>query len=169
MKKYFEILTRCPLFSGIEPENLETVIDCLNGKTIKVNKGDPVFMAGDAVQYIGVVLAGAVQVVRDDYYGNRSVMAIMEAGGMFAEAFVCSELAIMPVSVIAIQPSIILLLDCKSVIEADEYDCRFTRQVRRNLLRSTAQKNLMLTQKIRYMSQKTTKDKVMAFLMDQAK
>jgi CRP-like cAMP-binding protein len=169
MEEYFEILARCPLFLGIEQENLGTVVDCLNGKTLKANKGDTVFMAGDAVQYIGVVLSGAVQIVRDDYYGNRSVMAIMEAGGMFAEAFVCAELTNMPASVIAIQPSVILLLDCKNVIEADQCDCQFTRQVRRNLLRSTAQKNLLLTEKIRYMSQKTTKDKLMAFLMDQAK
>jgi CRP-like cAMP-binding protein len=32
-----------------------------------------------------------------------------------------------------------------------------------------AQKNLALSQKIRYMSQKTTKEKLMSYLLDQAK
>ena len=32
-----------------------------------------------------------------------------------------------------------------------------------------AQKNLALTRKIRYMSQKTTKEKLLAYLLDQAK
>ena len=39
----------------------------------------------------------------------------------------------------------------------------------KNLVQGIAQKNLALSQKIRYMSQKTTKEKIMAFLLDQAK
>ena len=47
--------------------------------------------------------------------------------------------------------------------------CRFHNQLLKNLLQGMAQKNLALTRKIRYMSQKTTKDKLMAYLLDQAK
>jgi CRP-like cAMP-binding protein len=39
----------------------------------------------------------------------------------------------------------------------------------KNLLQGMAQKNLALSQKIRYMSQKTTKEKLMAYLLAQAK
>ena len=39
----------------------------------------------------------------------------------------------------------------------------------KNLLQEMAQKNLSLSQKIRYMSEKSTKDKLMAYLLDQAK
>ena len=39
----------------------------------------------------------------------------------------------------------------------------------KNLLQGMAQKNLALSQKIRYMSQKSTKEKLMAYLLDQAK
>ena len=47
--------------------------------------------------------------------------------------------------------------------------CRFHSQLLQNLLKVMAMKNLAMTQKIRYMSQKTTKDKLTAFLLDQAK
>lgn len=30
MKKYFEILAKCPLFDGIEPNDLNTMIGCLH-------------------------------------------------------------------------------------------------------------------------------------------
>jgi CRP-like cAMP-binding protein len=39
----------------------------------------------------------------------------------------------------------------------------------KNLLQGMAQKNMVLSRKIRYMSQKTTKEKLMAYLSDQAK
>ena len=39
----------------------------------------------------------------------------------------------------------------------------------KNFVQGMAQKNLELSRKIRYMSQKTTKEKLMAYLSDQAK
>jgi CRP-like cAMP-binding protein len=145
------------------------MLSCLGARKIDVDKGEPIFLEGDSAQFMGVVLSGAVQVVRDDYYGTRSVLAIIQPGGAFAEAFACSALSAMPVSVIALQPSTVSLLDCARVLTVCPNGCRFHNQVVKNLLRAIAQKNLMLTQKIRYMSEKTTKEKVMAFLLDQAK
>lgn len=49
-------------------------------------KGNPVFLEGDPARDVGVVLMGAVQVVREDYYGNRSIMTILQPGALFAEA-----------------------------------------------------------------------------------
>jgi CRP-like cAMP-binding protein len=108
-------------------------------------------------------------VVQDDYYGNRSVLTILQPGELFAEAFSFAGLGAMPVSVIAIKDSNVLLLDCKHVLTSCSNSCRFHSLLLKNLLQEMAQKNLALSQKIRYMSQKTTKEKLMAYLLDQAK
>jgi CRP-like cAMP-binding protein len=126
-------------------------------------------MEGDPAKYVGVVLSGTVQVVREDYYGNRSVMTVLQPGDLFAEVFSCAGLEAMPVSVIAVKDSSVLLLDCKGVLASSSNSCRFHSILLRNLLQEMAQKNLLLSQKIRCMSQKTTKEKLMAYLMDQAK
>ncbi|MBO5293470.1 MAG: Crp/Fnr family transcriptional regulator [Lachnospiraceae bacterium] len=169
MKKYFEILSQCPLFDGIEQEDLDTMIECLNGKTIKVSKGTPVFLEGDSVRFVGVVLSGTAQVIREDYYGNRSVMTVLQPGELFAEVFSCAGFETMPVSVIALTDSEVLLLDCRHVFASCSNSCHFHSLLMKNLLQEMAQKNLALTQKIRYMSQKTTKEKLIAYLADQAK
>lgn len=169
MKKYFEILSRCALFDGIEQVDLEAMIRCLNGRTINVSKGDPVFLEGDPARFAGVVLSGTVQVVREDYYGNRSVMAVFQPGDLFGEAFPCAGIETMPVSVIALADSEVLLLDCRHVFAVCSNTCHFHNRLIKNLLQGMAQKNLALAQKIRYMSQKTTKDKLMEYLLDQAK
>ena len=118
---------------------------------------------------MGVVLSGAVQIVRDDYYGNRSVLTVVTPGGLFAEAFVCAGVEALPVSGFAQQTSTVLLLDCRRILSGDAHPCAFHRRLEINLLRGMAQKNLMLTRKIRCMSQKTTREKLMAFLLEQAK
>ena len=90
MEKYFSILFQCPLFYGIGQEDLQAMMACLGAKFIAVPKGDPVFLEGDPAQLVGVVLSGGVQVVQDDYYGNRSVLSILQPGESFGEAFSCA-------------------------------------------------------------------------------
>ena len=169
MEKYFSILVQCPLFHGIGQEDLKAMMACLGAKFTAVSKGDPVFLEGDPAQQVGVVLSGGVQVVQDDYYGNRSVLSILQPGDSFGEAFSCAGLDSMPVSVFAIKDSAVLLLNCRRVLTLCSHACRFHSLLIQNILKGLAQKNLAFTQKVRYMSQKTTKEKLLAYLLDQAK
>lgn len=169
MKKNFDILSQCTLFEGIGQSDLNALMECLNGRTINIPKGNPVFLEGDPARFVGVVLSGTVQVVREDYYGNRSVMAVLQPGELFAEVFSCAGLETVPVSVFALTDSEVLLLDCRRVVTSCSNSCHFHSLLMKNLLQEMARKNLALSQKIRYMSRKTTKEKLMAYLLDQAK
>ena len=75
----------------------------------------------------------------------------------------------MPVSVIAERPSEIMLIDCKRILSTCTNTCIFHQQLINNLLRIVASKNLLLQQKIEVMSQRTTRDKLMTYLLSQAK
>ena len=169
MEHFFEVLLTCPLFAGIRREELTSMLGCLGGKTVEISKGAPVFLEGDPAQFVGVVLSGAIQILRDDYYGNRSVMTAVEPGELFGEAFSCAGIKTLPVSAIALKNSTVLLLDCKHVLTVCPKACQFHNQLVNNLLRVMARKNLALSQKIQVMSHKTTKEKLMAYLLDQAK
>ena len=169
MKKNFDILSQCTLFEGIGQSDLNALMECLNGRTINIPKGNPVFLEGEPARFVGVVLSGTVQVVREDYYGNRSVMAVLQPGELFAEVFSCAGLETVPVSVFALTDSEVLLLDCRRVVSSCSNSCHFHSLLMKNLLQEMARKNLALSQKIRYMSRKTTKEKLMAYLLDQAK
>ena len=169
MEHFFEVLLTCPLFAGIRREELTSMLDCLGGKTVEISKGAPVFLEGDPAQFVGVVLSGAIQILRDDYYGNRSVMTAVEPGELFGEAFSCAGIKTLPVSAIALKNSTVLLLDCKHVLTVCPKACQFHNQLVNNLLRVMARKNLALSQKIQVMSHKTTKEKLMTYLLDQAK
>lgn len=169
MEKYYDILSKCPLFYDVKKAELHSMLVCMDAKAIDVPKGSSVFLEGDAVQYVGVVLSGMAQVVREDYYGNRSIMSSLQPGEIFAETFSFAGLETMPVSVIAIKDSQVLLLDCRRVLTICSNACHFHSLLLKNLLQAMARKNLNLSRKIRYMSQKTTREKLMSYLSDQAK
>ena len=169
MEEYLDVLSRCPLFEGIAQAEMREMLGCLDGKIVRIARGDPVFLEGDPAEFVGVVLSGAVQILRDDYYGRRSVLAAVEPGELFAEAFACAGLETLPVSAVARQLSTVLLLDCRRVLTGCANACSFHSRMVGNLLRGIARKNLALTRKIRCMAPRTTREKLMEFLLDQAK
>lgn len=169
MEKYFDMLLANPLFDGIDKEELSSLLNCLAAKVVSFSKGDPVFLEGDRAGMIGFVLAGSVQIVRDDFYGNRSFLHLAETGELFGEAFACANMDTMPVSGYAAQDCQIIWLECNKMLTVCTNACGFHQAIVKNLLRVVAQNNLLLSRKIQFMSQKTTREKLLAYLLDQAK
>ena len=115
MKKYIPVLKACGLFEEIEEENLLAILGCLGAKVISVEKDLTIFQEGTAAKYLGLVLSGAVQMVQDDFYGNRTIVTRIEAAGLFGESFACAGTDHLPVSFIAAQNGEIMLIDCKRI------------------------------------------------------
>ena len=169
MENIDKVLQACPLFEGVATENLRGMLGCLGARPVTVKKGEILFHEGDSAAYVGIVLTGAVQLVREDYYGNRSIVAYMGEKQMFGESYAFSGADALPVSVIADKDSRILLLDSRRITVCCSNACEFHSRVIFNLLRLVANQNLMLHQKIQVTSQRTTREKLMAYLMTQAK
>ena len=62
-----------------------------------------------------------------------------------------------------------MFLNGKKLLNTCDNGCRFHHTLIRNLLGIVAQNNMYLNQKIKYTSRKTTREKLMAYLTDQAK
>ncbi len=169
MKKYFDVLQKCPLFDEIEDENLLALLSCLDAKVRSYGKKETVIAEGKPAKHIGIVLSGSVQIVRIDYYGNRSIVSGAEPSGLFAEAFACAEVEKIPVDIIANEPCEIMLIDCHRLMHSCTNACGFHQQMIFNLMKDVAMKNILFHQKIEIMSKRSTREKLMAYLMLQAK
>lgn len=169
MKDYFDILRECPLFDRIGDESLKEMLGCLNAKECSYKKGDVVFAEGDKAKYLGIVLEGSVQLVRVDYYGNRSILTNIEPPQLFGEAFACAGLKSLPVDAVAATDTRILLLDAQRIARPCGNACPCHGQTILNLLHIVAKKNLVLHQKIEITSKRSTREKLMTYLLLQAK
>lgn len=169
MDKYYPILQTCPLFDGIRPEDLPGMLGCLGGKVIDVKKGQFIFREGDTAFFVGIVLTGSVQLLREDYYGNRSIVAHIGSTQLFGESYAFSDTQSLPVNVVADEAGQILLLDSRRITSCCSNACEFHNRVIFNLLKVVATKNLVLHQKIQITSKRSTREKLMAYLLSQAK
>lgn len=169
MKEFFSILERCPLFDGVDSNDLSAMLACLNARVFSYQKNQVIFQEGDPAKYVGIVLTGAAQIVREDYYGNRSIVARIEPAELFGESFACAGVSALPVSVVAADDSQVMLIDCRRLTVSCTSACSFHSRIIFNLLRVVATKNLLFNQKIEITSHRTTREKLMAYLLIQAK
>ena len=164
-----EIMDRCALFEGIRSEDRVPMLSCLGAKVVSVGKNQYVFREGDPANFVGIVLEGCVQMVREDYYGNRSILARIEPAGLFGESFACADVPAFPISVAAVEDSAVLIIDSRRITVTCSNACGFHNQMIFNMLKVVASKNLVLNEKIEIISRRTTREKLMTYLLSQAK
>lgn len=169
MRAFNPILERCPLFDGIRTEDLSAMLGCIGGRTLTVERGSYIWHEGDPATHVGMVLTGAVRMEREDYYGNRSIVAHIGPAELFGETYACAHVPSLPISVVADEDSTVLLMDCRRITTSCSSACSFHSRIIFNLLKLVAEKNLVFDQKIQITSRRTTRDKLMAFLLNQAK
>ena len=169
MKKYLKSLKKCPLFQGIEDDDLLRMLTCLGARVDFYDKKYTIFAEGAPAKYIGIVLSGSVQIIQNDYYGNRSILSEIHAPEVFAEAFACAEIRSIPVSVIANQPCEVMTIDSSHILHTCSNNCGFHQQLIYNLMKDLASKTILFHQRIEITSKRTTREKLMSYLMLQAK
>lgn len=168
MENYFSQLEKCSLFYNIEEKEILTMLNCLDFKIIDYPKDSFVFREGQPAEEFGIVLSGSVQIIKEDFEGNRTILGRTEESQLFGEAFACADLPYLPVSVIASEPSTILFLNCRRITGTCAQNCSFHRQIIFNLMKIIASKNLAFQQKIEITSRRTTREKLLAYLNIQA-
>ena len=146
------------LFQGIPVEELPALLDRAAAREICFQKGDLLLLRGDVTDCLGLVLEGTVHIIREDFWGNRSIVGLAGPGEVFAESYALAG-APLEVSVLAAAPGVALFLDVHCLADS---------RLSANLLHLLAQKNLMLTRKMRHMARRTTRDKLLSYLSAQA-
>jgi len=168
MKKYIPSLKKSELFHGISEGEISSLIKCLGCLFKTFDKGEIIYLSGDLVREIGIVISGRVHLVKDDISGNSNIIADISDGEMFGETVVCGGMGVLPVTVIAMEKSQIMFLDFQRITTTCSSACTFHTMLIRNMIGVLARKNIMLTGKIEHITKRTTKEKLMSYLSEQS-
>lgn len=172
MKKYFEMLKSVAMFGTISENDLEHMLDCLNAKLYAYKKGSTILLTDDDISGVGVILSGNIQVIKEDFLGNRTILTELSDGDIFGETFACAGITKSPVTVLAVSGSEVLFIDYKKIVTTCSSACVFHTRLIENMLNLIANKNLMLNQKIDFISKRTIREKLMSYFavqMERAK
>ena len=140
MEEYLPVLQNTALFAGLSAPQLLEALACLGAQKRSYGKGEAIFHAGQRISCMGVLLCGQVHIQREDHWGNRSLLAEIGPGELFGEAYAVGEEP-MCNDAVACRESVALLLDT----------------------------GRLLAQKLGCLSQRTTRQKLLYYLSEQAK
>ena len=169
MKEFVPVLRRTKLFSGVGDDDISTMLACLEARLLTYKKGEYVLRQGEHLSDILVLAEGSLHIQRDDYWGNRSILGHIGVGEIFGEAYVAPESGTLLNDVIAVEDSSVFFFDVKRVISTCSSACRFHTMVVQNLFFAISEKNRGLVQKLNYISRRTTREKLISYLSEEAK
>lgn len=166
MKENIKILKTSPLFQGVDDNDLEAMLSCLGATERKYRKNDVILLAGTRVTSVGILIDGNAQITRDDAEGNRAILSELEKSDLFAEAYVAAGSMEVPITVIATSDCRIIWIPFNKIVGTCSNACGFHKTLVQNMMRVIAVKNIWMNEKMRILSCKTTKEKLMTYLSD---
>lgn len=137
----------------------EAELSALCPRRERYAKGERVLAAGEIPRGVGVVESGSLLIYGEDEAGLPVLLARVEQGGMFAEAFAFASVPA-GADAVAAEDCAVLWLDAARIAEDGV--------LARNALRILAEKSIFLTRRIRHLTRRTLADKVRSYLREQA-
>ncbi len=168
MEKYISALKRTKLFAGIGEEDISALLNCLQAEVKSYNKGEYVLRQGENIDCVSVLLSGKLHIQRDDYWGNRSIINIIEAGEIFGESYNAKQSTPVINDVVAAEDSMVIFFELKKMLTSCSNTCKFHCMVVQNLFFVISEKNRKLVGKLVHMAQRTTREKLLSYLSDEA-
>lgn len=165
----YRLLSRNPLLRGFSENECRELLAALHASVRSYPKNAVILAAGSPATQIGIVLEGSAQIIFSDVFGNQTIFGMIEPPDLFAEAFCCAGSPSIPVSVLAVRPSRVLFLTYPGTIARNPANARLYMQLLENMVRVSASKNLRLNEKLRCLSRRSTREKLLTYLSAQSR
>ena len=165
MEKFYEVLEKNPLFANIKVAEYKVLMTCINGNIRKFSSDDYIFLAGSEISYVGIVLTGAIEIIKENPAGARLIMDVLGPANIFGEGIVCTKARIAPVSVRIKEAAQILFIPFERIIKTCGNACNFHFQLIQNMMMILGEKNFRMNSKIELLMLKGMREKLATYLI----
>ena len=163
------ILQTSALFSSFSCNELTRILNILNAKVREYTKGETVYAAGSNISSLGMVMTGKVHIQLVDWWGNLNILHEITSADIFGEAFATKSGIPLANDVVAAQDSRILFINVQWVLASARIDDPLKVRFIQNLYRISSARNRYLTKKVQYLTCRSTRDKLIAYLSEQSR
>lgn len=169
MENYIPILKKCSLFRNIEEAELGSLLKCLDSQVKTYASEEYIFLAGDMVNHIGIVISGVIEIMKESLAGNKHIVAFLGPSDMFAEGIVCTARRVSPVTVQVKEAATVLLIPYERVIRSCGNSCTFHIGLIQNMMIVLGEKNVNLNRKLELLTLKGMREKIASFLINEVR
>ena len=157
-----------PLFEGIDPPDRIAMLGCTGYRVGTYRKGDIVSFEEEIIRHVGIVLSGTVDMIKEDIWGNKTMLVRISKGEVFGETFACGSDNLSLVTFTVSEDTQILFIPFDRVMHSCTMACRFHQKLIENMVRVIAGKNRDLMRKVEVVSKRSIREKLLSYLSLQA-
>ena len=161
------VLHNCGLFSGIAPEQVDSMLSCLNARQERYEKNTVVWNIGDTLHACALVLSGSLRAESVNASGEHLLMANHRAGALVGDVLMATPGSKSPVYVVASEDSELLFLPFHRIMNGCTECCAWHTKLRENLVSEIAMKFWAQRQRTLYLSAKSLRQRIAMRLYDE--
>lgn len=158
-------LAQTRLFSGIAPNEIAGVLDCLHARRAAYAKGDLMIEEGSRVQEFGVLLSGHARSIKWDASDRLIILTLLEKGSEIGVLLAACPAHGSPVSVQAGDDVTVLYIPYDRMLARCSKACPRHEKLLRNYLGIVAEKGLVLHERIDCLLKPSLREKIMNYLL----
>lgn len=157
-----------PLFEGITEEDLKSLLVCMRAYVRSFSRGEIIVLEEQKIRYVGMVLHGSVNMLKEDFWGNETLLTYLKRGELCGENYAIQKDNASHVMFQASSASELLFIPAANIIHTCPRQCGFHAKIAENLFGMLGRKADRLMQRIEVASKPTLRDKILAYLSELA-
>lgn len=157
-----------PLFEGISREERGMLFGHIMPTVREFDKDEIIIMEEEQIRYVGIVLSGRVNMVREDLWGESVFISYMKPGELFGETFHIMRQKQSGVTFQAAEKTRVLFLSLDNIMHPCSHHCAFHVRLADNLYDQLGRRNVQFIEKIEVISKPDLRGKILAYLEIQA-
>lgn len=158
-------LDRCRLFRGLSPEERTYALSYFSGREQDYRRGAFLHQVSFPLHHFGLVLAGTIQVYRDDMDGHHMIMNHVAPGETFGESY-CFLGTDAPIYIQAVTDARVLWMHTNRLKTSPL--CPLDQDLANRFTAMLAERTLSMNRRIQILSKLTLRGKLTAFLSQYA-
>ena len=149
------------LFHNISDKNQEKLLKLLEANTFTYKKDMTILSTSKNENIIGIVASGYIQIIKNDYNGNRIIIEELEENSVFGSMF--SSISNNEYEVITKEESKIIIIEYERIITNAKDNLSFYNQFIQNLLQIVSNKINEKNDRIEILTEKTIRNKLLKY------
>jgi CRP-like cAMP-binding protein len=158
-------IQKCPLFSGIEMNELSQLLDKTSARIRNYGKKDLIAQAGDEVHFLHILITGSVNAEMTDYSGKVIKIEDLHPPKPLAPAFLFGAQNRYPVNITALEDAELLSIPRDEFLKV----MQLSEQVLRNFVNSVSSRGQFLSNKIKFLSFSSIREKLAQYFLELSK
>ncbi len=165
----FSEIKKTKIFDQINEFDMQAMAHCFKIKFRNYNKNDYIISQGEPTEDVVMILKGGAKVESIDIFGDISILTKLKAGDIYGIENNDINNEGYSDNLIATENTLAMFLNRHRLFTPCQNKCKRHELIVKNLVKLIVERNIELNEKLKLMSKKNIREKVLTYLYNQSK